>query len=163
MGAGPPVRVTLPPKRLANPTGASSYCGHADAADGAAGAYDAERLLVGGHVPDGLEHDVGAVAAGELADSVDALLAALGDHVGGAELAAEVGAGLVAAHQDDLLGAQALGREHGEQPDGAVADDGDRGAGPHAAVDRGVVAGAEDVGEGEQGGDQRRVGGRRGA
>ena len=126
MGAGPPVRVMLPPKRLVNPTGASSYCGYADAADGAAGAHDAEGLLVGGHVPDGLEHDVGAVAAGELADRGDALLAAGGDDVGGAELAAEVGAGLVAAHQDDLLGAEPLGREHGEQADGAVADHGDR-------------------------------------
>ena len=36
----------------------------------------------------------------------DAVLAALGDHVGGAELAAEVGAGLVPAHQDDALGTE---------------------------------------------------------
>jgi hypothetical protein len=36
-------------------------------------------------------------------DSVDAFLAAFGDDVGGAELAAEVGADLVAAHQDDLM------------------------------------------------------------
>ena len=43
-------------------------------------------------MPDALEHGVGAVAAGELADLRDALLAALGDDVGGAELAAEVGA-----------------------------------------------------------------------
>ena len=97
----------------------------ADAADDAAGADDADGLLVGGHVADGLEDDVGAVAAGELADLGDAFLAALGDDVGGAELAAEVGAGLVAAHQDDLLGAEPLGRQHGQQADGAVADDGD--------------------------------------
>ena len=77
---------------------------------------------------DGLEHGVGAVAAGELADLRDALLAALGDDVGGAELAAEVGAVLVPAHQDDPLGAEPLGGQHGEQPDRAVADHGDGGA-----------------------------------
>ena len=71
---------------------------------------------------------MGAVAAGELADRVDALVAALGDDVGGAELAAEVGAVRVAAHQDDPLGAEPLGGQHGAQADGAVADHGDRGA-----------------------------------
>ena len=102
---------------------------HADPADDAAGADDAERLLVGGHVADALEHGVGAVAAGELADLRDALLAALGDDVGGAELPAQVGAVLVPAHQDDLLGAQPLGREHREQADRAVADHRDRSSG----------------------------------
>ena len=66
----------------------------ADAADHAAGADDADGLLVGGHVADRFEDDVGAVAAGEFADLGDAFLAALGDDVGGAELAAQVGAGL---------------------------------------------------------------------
>jgi hypothetical protein len=47
-----------------------------------------------------------AVTGGERADLGNALLAALGHHVGGAEFAAEVGACLVAAHQDDLLGAE---------------------------------------------------------
>ena len=45
---------------------------------------------------DGLEHHVGAVPAGELPDLGDALFAAFGDDVGGAELPAEVGAGLCA-------------------------------------------------------------------
>ena len=54
------------------------------------------------------------------------VLAAFGDDVGGPELAAEVGAGLVAAHQHDALGAELLGRQHGEQSHRAVADDGDR-------------------------------------
>ena len=89
---------------------------HADAADDAAGADDAERLLVGRPVADALEHGVGAVAAGQLADLLDALLAALGDDVGGAELEAQVGAGLVPAHEDDLLGAQPLGGEHRHSP-----------------------------------------------
>ena len=77
-------------------------------------------------------------------------LAALGDHVGGAELAAEVGAGLVPAHQHDPLGAELPGRQHGQQADGAVADHGDGAALGHAASDGGVPAGAVDVGQGEQ-------------
>ena len=51
---------------------------------------------------------------------------AFGDDVGGTELAAEVGTGLVAAHQDDPLGAEPLGGQHRAQADGAVADHGDR-------------------------------------
>ena len=65
-----------------------------------------------------------AVAAGQFQHAFDALLAALGDDVGGAELAAQVGALLVPAHQDDLLGAEPLGRQHAAQSDGAVSDDG---------------------------------------
>ena len=82
---------------------------------------------------DRLEHDR-AAAVGEVADLRDALLAALGDHVGGAELAAEVGARLVAAHQHDPLRAELLGRQHGQQADRAVADDGDGAARGHAAA-----------------------------
>ena len=106
---------------------------------------------------DALEHRVGAVAPGELAHLRDALLAALGDDVGGAELQAQVGAGLVPAHQDDLLGAQPLGREHRQQADRAVADHRDRGPGVHACRHRGVVAGDEDVGQRQQRGQQRGV------
>jgi hypothetical protein len=43
-------------------------------------------------------------------------------------LDAEVGAGLVATHEDDLLRAEALGREDGQQPDGAAAVHGHAGA-----------------------------------
>ena len=49
---------------------------------------------------------------------------AFGDDVGGTELDAEVGAGLVAPHQDDAFGAQLLGGEHGHEAHCAVADDG---------------------------------------
>ena len=114
-------------EEAAEPDGCLLVLRHADAADDTAGPYDADRLLVGGHVPDGLEHHVGAVAAGEFADLRDAFLAARGDDVGGAELAAEVGAVLVAAHQDDPFGAEPLGRQDGQQADGAVADHGDGG------------------------------------
>ena len=61
---------------------------------------------------DALEDGVGAVAAGQLPHALDALLAALGDDVGGAELAAQVGAVRVPAHQDDPLGAEPLGGQH---------------------------------------------------
>ena len=47
-----------------------------------------------------------AVAAGELTNSMLALLAALGDDVGGTEVAAQIGAVGVASHQYDLLCAQ---------------------------------------------------------
>lgn len=53
-----------------------------------------------------LDHDLGAVPAGELADILDAFLTALGNDVRGAELEAEVGAALVPTHEDDLLRAQ---------------------------------------------------------
>ncbi len=49
-----------------------------------------------------------------------------------------------------------------QRADGAVADDGDGGAGPHAGAEGGVVAGAQDVGEGEQRGQEPVVGGRLG-
>ena len=65
---------------------------------------------------DGLHDDVGAVAAGQFADLVDALLAALGDDIGGAELAAEAGAVRVASHEDDLLGAEPPGGQDGHRP-----------------------------------------------
>jgi hypothetical protein len=47
---------------------------------------------------------VGAIAAGELAHPLEALLAAFGDRVGGAELAAEVGAVGVAKRAFNRLG-----------------------------------------------------------
>jgi hypothetical protein len=80
---------------------------------------------------DALEHGVRAVATGELPRPFDALVAALGDDVGGAELAAEVGAVVVPAHQQDPLGAEPLRREHRGQPDRAVADDRHRRARPN--------------------------------
>ena len=76
-------------------------------------------------VADALEHRVGAEAAGQLLDALDRLLAALADDVGGAELAGERDPVGVAAQDDDLLGAEALGGDHAAQADGAVADDGD--------------------------------------
>lgn len=62
-------------------------------------------------------------------------------------------------HQgDDPLGAEPLGGQYAAQPDGPVADDGDGGALADARAHGGMVAGAHDVGEGEQTGQQVVVG-----
>jgi hypothetical protein len=95
---------------------------HADAADRAAGARDADRGVYRRAVPDALQHRVDALAAGELSDTLDGLLAAVRDDVGGAEVAGQRDPVAVAAH-DDLLGAEALGGDDGAQADGTVADD----------------------------------------
>lgn len=71
--------------------------------------------------PTQFQHPLGAGPAGQFPDRVDAVLAAAGDDVGGAELAAQVGALGVAAHQDDALGAEQPGGDDRAQPDRAVA------------------------------------------
>ena len=99
-----------------------------------------------------------AEPAGELLDLRDAVVAAFLDDVGGAELAGERLAVGVAGHGDDPLGAQLLGGEHAEQPDRAVADDGDGLARAGLGGDGGEPAGAEHVGGGQQRRDQVGVG-----
>jgi hypothetical protein len=54
---------------------------------------------------------VRAVTCSQLADLLHPVLAALSHDVGGAELPTKIGANGVAAHQDDLLGSEALGRQ----------------------------------------------------
>jgi hypothetical protein len=93
---------------------------------------------------------VGAVAAGQLPDRLDALGTALGDDVGGAPLHTQVGPDLVPAHEDDPLGPEPLGGQHGGETDGAVADDRDGRAWADPAHHGGVVAGEEDVRQREQ-------------
>ena len=107
---------------------------------------------------DGLEHDR-AAAVGEVPDPVDPVGPALGHHVGGSERPAEVGPRLVAAHQHDAVGAELPGREHGEEADGPVADHGDGAARGDATTSGCVPAGAVDVGEGQQRGEQALVAG----
>ena len=84
----------------------------------------------------------------------DALLAALLDDVGRAELAGELLPGLVAGHGDDPLRAQLLRGEDREQADRAVTDHGDGLAGPGLGGDGAEPAGAEHVGGGQQARDQ---------
>ena len=62
--------------------------------------------------------------------------------------------GCVAAHDDDPLGAELLGRQHAEETDGAVADDGDGLARADLGGDGREPAGAEHVGGGEEVRDQ---------
>ena len=63
----------------------------------------------------------------------------------------------MAAHDDDLLGTKPLRGDHAAESDGTVADHGDALPGADLGDDGRVVAGAHDVGEGEQGGHQRVV------
>src|SRR5205807_3132744 len=82
--------------------------GDSDAADRAARAGDADggehRLLEA----DALEDGVDAEAAGELAHPLDCLVAALADDVRGAELLCERDPVVMAAEDDDPLGAETL-------------------------------------------------------
>ena len=123
---------------------------HTDAADRATGPRDADRR--GGRLLEAyaLEYRVGAEPAGELAHALDCVLAALADDIGRAELARQGDPVLVAAEDDDLLGAQALGGDHTTKPDRTIADDCDALSGADAGDDSGVVAGAHDVGERQQ-------------
>jgi hypothetical protein len=130
---------------------------HADAGDDPARAEDADGLFVGGQVADGLE-DFRRATLGEFDDGVDPVFAALGDHVGGPVLAAEVGAGFVSSHQDDPVGTELLGRQHSQQSHGAVADDRDGVACGDARAVGGVPAGAVHVGQGQQRSEQTVVG-----
>jgi hypothetical protein len=82
---------------------------------------DARRLR-----SDALQDGVGANPVRQLLDASDALVTALGDDVGRAEVAGKFLPHVVTAHHDDPLGAHLLGREDGEQTDRAVSDDGDR-------------------------------------
>ena len=73
-------------KNVGSASGIVVVLRHADAADRAARAGDAERRRVDCVETDALEHGVRAEAAGELADALDRLVAALADDVGCAEL-----------------------------------------------------------------------------
>ena len=90
------------------------------------GAGRADRLhhrLLGA---DGLDDRVGTEPAGEVLDLRDSIVTALFDDVRRAELAGEGLAVGVPAERDDPLGAELLGGQDAQQPDGAVTDDGDR-------------------------------------
>src|SRR6266536_602280 len=111
--------------------------GDADEADVPARAGGVDRLQHRLPGADRLDDRVRAETARELLDPLDALVAALLDDLSRAELTRQALPRLVAAHRDDPLGAELLRREHGEQSDRPVADDGDRlaraGFGSHRA------------------------------
>jgi hypothetical protein len=64
--------------------------------------------------------NMGAVAAGQFAHLRDAGLAPLSYNVGSPVPHAEVRAGLVPAHQYDLVGTELFCGQNGHQPNGAV-------------------------------------------
>jgi hypothetical protein len=97
--------------------------------------------------PTHLQHGVDAFPAGQFADALDGRLTALGDDIGGAELAGECDPVRVAAHDDDLLRAEPLGGDDSAHADGAVADDRGALARSDLGDDGRVVAGAQDVGQ----------------
>ena len=130
---------------------------HAHVADRAPGAGAADGRGERAGRPDALD-DVRGAAAGELADPLDGLVAALLDHVGRAEAARDLQPVGVMAEDDHALGPQPPGGQHGAEPDGAVADHDDGPARPHARGERAVVPGPHDVGEGREGAREAVVG-----
>src|SRR4051812_27068529 len=130
----------------------------ADVADMPAGTGGTDRLHHRLLRTDGLDDGVRAEAAGELREPSHSFVTALDDDVGGAVLASELLPVLVPAEDDDALRSELLGGEHAEQPDGAVADDGDGLAGTRFRGDSAEPAGAEHVRGGEQAWDEVVIG-----
>ena len=81
-----------------------------------------------------------AEAVGELAHALGRLFAAFAHDGCCAELTRELDPVGVTAHDDDLLGAEALRRDHAAQADGAVPDDGHGLAGADPGGDGRVMA-----------------------
>jgi hypothetical protein len=125
---------------------------------GAARAHGTDGLGPGRLGAHALEDPVGADPLGEIADRGDALLAALGDDVGGTEDAGDPRPVLVAAHRDDGAGAELDGGQDRREAYGPVAHHGDGVPRPHACAHRRVPAGAHDVGEGQQARDEALIG-----
>jgi hypothetical protein len=96
----------------------------AGAADDAAVADRAGSLDEGVLEADAFQHPVSAGTAGQVPHGGYAVLAALGDHVGGAELTAQGCLPRVAADHDDPAGAEESGCDDCGQADRAVADHG---------------------------------------
>jgi hypothetical protein len=64
-----------------------------------------------------------ADAAGQLANALDRLVAALTNNVSSAELLSERDPSRIVAEEDDLVGAQPLRSDHAAETHRAVADD----------------------------------------
>lgn len=108
---------------------------------------------------DGFEDDVRAVAAGQFADPGDAFLAARRDDAGGAEGPAQVGARGVTLHQEICCAPRRLAASTAIRPTAPSPITVTR---VRALTPPDTAAwwpGAEHVGEGEQGRDERAVGG----
>ena len=114
-----------------------SGVGHADLHQGAGEVAGEERLLHHRRVPDGLDADVGPVAAGQGPDRLDRVGGARVDRVGGAELGGELELAGVHVDADDGGRPGELGPGDGGAPDPAAAEDGHRVAQPHLAGEHG--------------------------
>jgi len=106
---------------------------------------------------DAFRHRVHAEAAGQFAHAFDRFLATLADDIGRAELLRQFDAIFMAAHDDDLLGAQAFRGDHAAQADRAVADHRCGLAAADARDDCRVMSGAHHVGQSEQRRHERAV------
>src|SRR5439155_141747 len=100
---------------------------------------------------------MGAETVCQLAYALDRLGPAFADDVRCAELTRERDSVGMAAHDDELLGAETRRGDHAAQANGAVADDGDGLAGADLRGDGRVVACAHHVREGEERWHQRVV------
>ncbi len=99
---------------------------------------------------DALEHGVRAVATGQFQDAFDALLAARGDDIGRAELAAQVGALRCLPIRMICSAPSRLAASTPHSPTAPSPMTVTRVAGAYPGGDRAVVAGAVDVGQRQQ-------------
>ncbi|MFT3784851.1 MAG: hypothetical protein QM770_01630 [Tepidisphaeraceae bacterium] len=111
----------------------------------AAAAGAANRLKHRLLCADAFEDRVRPRAFGHLHDDFDAVVAALGDDVGRAELARELLALFVSTHRDDEFGSQLPGGQHSQKSDRTVAENDGRRAGPDIGRVGREPAGAEHV------------------
>jgi len=131
---------------------------HADVADHRTRPGDGQRLLHRLVGADAFQHGIGADLVGQRLDLGHAVIAALGHDVGRAVLQRQVLARLVAAHGDHAGGAELPRRQHAHQADRAVAHHHGGTTGLHPRRHGGVPAGAEHVGGGQQAGNQVVIG-----
>jgi len=82
---------------------------------------------------------------GQFLDFCYSLVAALPDDVGGAELPGQLLPRFMAAHRDNPLGAELVGRQHAEQPHGTVPDHRDGLPGSGLGGNRGKPPGSQHV------------------
>src|SRR5438445_2407952 len=120
--------------------------GNADVANRAARSSAANRLHHGFLRADTFQHGVNADALGQILDEGHTLVAALGHDVGRAKLTGYFLPRRVTAHDNDSLRTHLLRREHSQEADCAITDDGDRLARFDLGGDGSKPASAENIG-----------------
>jgi hypothetical protein len=132
---------------LAIKADAVRYADEANSASGTRGANRLHHRFLRAHA---LEDGVSADTPGQVFDPGDALISALNDDVGGAELSSELLSRRVAAHDDDPFGAHLLRGEDAQETDRAVTDHRDSRAWLDVGRVRGKPPGAQHVRRGQQ-------------